>query len=291
MTRFGLSTHLFHQERLEQRHVEVIRSHGFDLVEVFATRTHFDYRDRGRVSALRGWLAAAGVEAGSMHAPITDGIRAGVWGRAYSNASTDPAVRQEALDETRAAIDAAVELGCRTLVVHLGVPHLQKIPVGENDAAAMRRSLETLSTATTTAGLRLALEVIPNDLSTPTALSDLLESDLDLNDAGICLDFGHAHMLSGAPEAAEALSGHIITTHVHDNDGTDDVHLVPFAGTIDWIAALTAMWKIGYPGPLVFEVADHGDARGVLQRTVGARTRLRAILEDLAVPIPFVDPT
>ena len=57
--------------------------------------------------------------------------------------------------------------------------------------------------------------------STPTALVDLLEGDLELGDAGVCLDFGHAHMLGGAPEAAEALSGHVITTHVHDNDGTE----------------------------------------------------------------------
>ena len=288
MTRFGLSTHLFHQERLDERHLAIIRSHGFDLIELFATRTHFDYRDPARVAAMRGWLAAAGIEAGSMHAPITDGIRAGVWGRVYSNASSDSASRQEAIDETRAAIEAGAALGCRVVVVHLGVPRGQKLPAGDNDAGSMRRSLETIAETVRTAGLTLALEVIPNDLSTPAALAALLEGEaIDLARAGICLDFGHAHMLGGAPEAVEALSGHVITTHVHDNDGTDDIHLVPFEGTIDWVETLTAMWKIGYAGPYVFEVADHGDARGVLQRTVGARTRLQAILEDLAAPIAF----
>jgi sugar phosphate isomerase/epimerase len=287
VTRFGLSTHLFHHERLDQRHLETIRRHGFDLIELFATRTHFDYHDRTRIAEMRGWLAAAGIDAGSLHAPITDGIRAGVWGRAYSNASSDTTSRQEALDETRAAIDAAAALGCRTVVVHLGIPRGQQTTPRDNDAGAMKKSVEMLAGLATSASLRLALEVIPNDLSTPTALSDLLEGDMDLGEAGICLDFGHAHVLSGAPEAAEALSGHIITTHVHDNDGADDMHLVPFEGTIDWTATLTAMWKIGYPGALVFEVADHGDARGVLQRTVGARGRLRAILDDLATPIAF----
>ena len=287
MTRFGLSTHLYHAERLEPRHLETIAAHGFDLIELFATRTHFDYRDASRVAAMRGWLSAAGLEAGSMHAPIADGIRAGVWGRAYSNASTTAASRQEALDETRAAINAALELGCQTLVLHLGLPRGQKIPAGDNDPGALHRSLETIAEAVAGSPLRLALEVIPNDLSTPSALIELLESDMDLGNAGICLDFGHAHMLTGAPEAAEALSGYVITTHVHDNDGNEDIHLVPFAGTIDWTATLMAMGKVGYTGPLVFEVADHGDARGVLQRTVGARTRLRAILEDLAQPMRF----
>jgi hypothetical protein len=48
-----------------------------------------------------------------------------------------------------------------------------------------------------------------------------------------------------------------------------------------------AMGKVGYAGPLIFEVADHGDAPGVLARTVGARRRLQAILEDLARPMDF----
>ncbi len=74
---------------------------------------------------------------------------------------------------------------------------------------------------------------------------------------------------------------------MHDNKGQLDNHLVPFEGTIDWAATLMAMSKMGYAGPLVFEVADHGDAPGVLARTVRARTRLQAILDDLAAPISF----
>jgi len=91
----------------------------------------------------------------------------------------------------------------------------------------------------------------------------------------------------GAPEAAEALSGQVIATHVHDNLGKLDNHLVPFQGNIDWAATLTAMWKIGYSGPLMFEVADQGDAAAVLARTVGARTRLQAILDGLSEPFRF----
>ena len=93
--------------------------------------------------------------------------------------------------------------------------------------------------------------------------------------------------MGGVPEAAEALAGHVTTTHVHDNRGTSDDHLVPFAGTIDWPATLAAMWKIGFHERLVFEVADAGDAAGVLRRTVGARTRLQAILDDLSAPFEF----
>jgi sugar phosphate isomerase/epimerase len=286
--RFGLSTHLFHGERLTAGHIEAVAAHGFDLIEVFATRTHFDYRDAGHADHLRTWVDAAGVTVGSMHAPICDRFTGGVWGRAFSNASSRAADRQEAVDETRAALDAARALGCATLVLHLGVPRGQPIPAGDNDPGALRRSLEALVAPAAAAGVRLALEVMPNDLSTPEAILDALER-LELGDAGVCLDFGHANLLGPqrAAEAAETLSGHVITTHVHDNAGTHDDHLVPFEGAIDWIETLTAMWKVGYGGPLVFEVADRGDAAGVLARTVRARARLQAILEDLAAPMEF----
>lgn len=289
MARFGLSTHLFHGERLGRAHLETIASHGFDLIEVFATRTHVNYHDAQEIARLAGWLRETGVTAGSMHAPICDGFSHGVWGRAFSNASSHSAHRQEAVAETAAAIRAARDLGSETIVLHLGLPRGQEIPQGDNDAGAMRRSLDAIAEAATAAGVRLAIEVIPNDLSTPDALMEIFGGDLDLGHAGVCLDFGHAHMLSGAPEAAEALGGHVITTHIHDNRGHEDNHLVPFAGTIDWTATLTAMSKIGYAGPWIFEVADHGDAAGVLRRTVGARTRLQAILEDLAKPLDFTE--
>jgi sugar phosphate isomerase/epimerase len=285
--RFGLSTHLFHNERLSRRHLDAIAAHGFDLVEIFATRTHFDYRDPATIREVREWLRDLGITAGSMHAPIFDAFRDGAWGRPFSNASSHAAARQEAVDETRLALDAAHTLGCETMVVHLGVPRGETIPPGDNDPSAVRRSLEAIGEAAIESGVRLAIELIPNALSTPDALLRWMDDDSGLEDAGVCLDTGHGHLMGGAVEAAETLSGHIITTHVHDNNAREDAHLVPFAGSIDWAALLMTFGKIGYNGPFVFEVAGDGDAGAVLTRTVGARQRLQAILADLAAPFHF----
>lgn len=289
--RFALSTHLFHNERLEAAHLEAIAAQGFTSVEVFATRSHFDYHDRGRVHEVRGWLERHGLTAGSLHGPICESFRDGVWGRSYSNASIDSARRQEAVDEARAALEAARILGCAYVVVHLGLPAGQAGAAGDNDRRAAQKSLEDLVAAAGDLGVRLAVEVIPNDLSTPAALDHLLDADdgPDLSTTGICLDLGHAHMMGGVVDAAETLAGAVIATHVHDNNGREDRHLVPGQGSIDWPMALTALWKIDYRGPLVFEVADHGDTGGVLQRVVGARARLQAILDDLAAPMPFAE--
>jgi sugar phosphate isomerase/epimerase len=284
---FALSTHLFHNGPLERRHLETLATHDFRQIEVFATRTHLDYSDAARVSEVRAWVEAIGLEVISMHAPITTGFVNGSWGRAYSTASPDAATREEAIRETIAAANAARDLGCRTLVLHLGIPAGQPIPPGDNDAGAARRSLERIAEACTARGVQLALEVIPNVLSTAEAIAGWLEGDLDLGNAGACLDFGHAHLTGGAAEAVERLSGQIITTHVHDNRGKTDDHLVPFDGTIDWPATLTALSKVGYAGPLVFELPDHGDAERTLARAVAARRRIQAILDDLATPFGF----
>ncbi len=285
--RFGLSTHLFHGERLTRRHLERIAARDFSLIEIFATRTHVDYHSAPAIAAVRQWLDELGLTAWSMHAPICDGFTGGEWGRAYSPATTDAVRRQEALDETQAALDAARQLGCAVMVVHLGIPREQPIEPNDNNAGAMRRSLTVLAEASRAAGVRLALEVIPNALATPDALVDWLTGDLELGDAGACLDVGHAHLVGGAPEAAEVLSGHIISTHLHDNRGRSDDHLVPFAGTIDWPATAMALSKVGYAGPLMFELPDHGDADRTLAQAVGARARLQAILDDLSQPLEF----
>ena len=75
-------------------------------------------------------------------------------------------------------------------------------------------------------------------------------------------------------DVIETLSGHLWTTHVHDNGGKRDEHLLPYAGTIDWDAAMMETQKVGYDGPLMFEVADGGDPLDVLKRSIKVRERL-----------------
>ena len=122
--------------------------------------------------------------------------------------------------------------------------------------------------------MQVALEVIPNPLSSPRRSPNLDRRGPRRLDVGVCLDYGHAHLMGDLGEAIETLSGHLWTTHVHDNGGKRDDHLVPFAGSIDWDAAMMETQKIGYDGMLMFEVADTGDPVDVLERCVKARERL-----------------
>src|SRR6266403_1632985 len=74
---FGVSTHLYHGKRLCREHLLEIAAHGFETVEVFATRSHFDYHNDAAVADLQQWLAEAGLELHGIHAPIAESYTGG----------------------------------------------------------------------------------------------------------------------------------------------------------------------------------------------------------------------
>jgi sugar phosphate isomerase/epimerase len=277
--RFGVSTHLFHDRRLDREHLVEIAAHGFECVEVFATRTHFDYHDSSAVRTLAEWLDDTRLTLHSMHAPITASLSNGQWGETFSTAVSDDGRRKKTLAEAEAALAVAQTIPFKYLVVHLGIPDVMQPGQGENSREAARRSIESLHDIAQRAGVQLALEIIPNALSTPEALVSLIEDHLDELQIGICVDVGHAHIMGDLADAIEHCSGHVVTTHLHDNRGKSDDHLVPGQGSIDWPATLMAFQKVGYDGVWMFEVANTSDPASVLQKSEKARKRFESLLD------------
>jgi sugar phosphate isomerase/epimerase len=277
---YGISTHLYHASRLTREHLAEIASAGFDAVEVFATRSHVDYHDPAALDTLAGSLRDLNLRLHGIHAPIMDAFgRGDTWeGKNYSIASTDQARRQEAVRETIQALELARRVPVDVMVLHLGAPRGHQSESDRDARDAALRSLEELHRTAQPLGVRLAVEVIPNEISTPESLVRMLEEDFTAADAGVCLDFGHAFLLGDVVDAVEQVSGHLITTHVHDNDGRNDTHLVPFDGRIDWAPALMGIQKIGYDGTLLFELAETAPPREVLEKARQARTRFETII-------------
>ena len=274
--RFGISTHLYHDQELTRDHLAAIASYGFEAVEVFATRSHFDYHDASSIERLSGWLDETGLALHGIHAPITDRLSPGdKWGAVISNAVSDPARRQAAVREAEAALNIAKRIPTDVFVVHLGTPTAQG---GENSRAAAFRSIEEICAIAEPIGVRVAVELIPNEISDAQSLVTLLDRDLDTAHTGICLDFGHAFLMGDVPDVIETVSEHLITTHVHDNRRKRDDHLVPFDGGIDWNAALMSMQKIGYDGTYLMEVANTGAPADVLDCARRARQKFEKLL-------------
>jgi sugar phosphate isomerase/epimerase len=276
--RFGVSTHLYHDQRLDREHLVEIAAHDFDCIEVFATRTHFDYHDGAAVRALAEWLEDTRLSLHSVHAPITDSFRDGQMGASFSTGASGEEQRQKTLVEIEAALALAQTIPFHYLVVHLGIPDAVKPGADQNSRDAARRSVEAIHEMAERAGVQVALEVIPNALSTPESLVALIENDLEGLKVGICIDVGHAHLMGDLGDAMECCSGHIVTTHLHDNRGKTDDHLAPGEGSINWPATLMELQKVGYDGAWMFEVANTSTPKAVLEKAEKARRRFESLL-------------
>ena len=277
--RFGISTHLYHDQRLSREHLAQVAAYGFESIELFATRSHFDYHDPSAIAMLRRWLAETGVRLHSIHAPIAESLTGTTWGAVFSTAFADNAKRQAAVKEAEAALAIAREVPFDFMVLHLGTPKATA-PGGDNSRASAVRSLEEICRVAEPLGVRVAAEVIPNDLSSATTLVTMLERDFDTTSVGLCMDFGHAHLMGDVPDAIEVAAEHLITTHVHDNRGRSDDHLVPYQGSIDWPSALVTMMKIGYDGTYMMELANTATPAAVLEEARRARQRMERALAD-----------
>jgi sugar phosphate isomerase/epimerase len=276
---FAVSTQLYHGQRLNRDHLREIAAAGFDTVELFATRTHFDYHSEAAVADLQGWLADAGLELVSVHAPVAESFTAGRWGAALNIASSEAPRRAHALEEVTRALQMARRLPFHTLVVHAGLPRAQQVP-GDSSRDAARRSVEELARFAEPLGVTIAVELIANELSKPGPLVHFVENVVD-GRVSICLDLGHAHLEGDVVDTIETVSEHIAIVHAHDNRGRNDDHFLPFDGTIDWAATLTALQKVGYDGAVVLEPVAAGAPKEVLARAKAARGKMERQLTTL----------
>jgi len=275
--RFGISTHVYHDRRLERDHLAQVAAYGFETIELFATRSHFDYRDESAIARLDQWLSETGLTLHGIHAPITDTFGSHGWKATFSNAVGAHDRREAAVRETEAALQIARQIPFDVMVLHLGTPSNLNNP-DDNHRSAAVRSLEEICNLAEPLGVRVAVEVIPNRLSDAASLVSILENELDAGRPGICLDFGHAHLMGDVADAIETVAEHVIATHVHDNHGREDEHLVPYMGSIDWDLALVTMQKIGYDGTYLMELAGTGSAVNVLEEARRARERFERAL-------------
>jgi len=120
---------------------------------------------------------------------------------------------------------------------------------------AAMTSVEHLRAFAKPLGVRILLENIPNDLSTPDKLVEMIHQ-AHFDDVGICFDFGHAHIMNSVSESFEILRSHICSTHVHDNDKLKDSHLWPGQGTIDWKQAIELLRSAPQKPPLLLELGE-----------------------------------
>ena len=90
---------------------------------------------------------------------------------------------------------------------------------------------------------------------------DLLNEEAGGDYFGFCLDVGHANLTRRNIRDFINVLGHRLTIlHIHDNNGMDDQHIVPYSclannasHICDWDGFVEGLRDIGYSGELAFE--------------------------------------
>ena len=71
---------------------------------------------------------------------------------------------------------------------------------------------------------------------------------------GICFDAGHYHVHFDDEFNFELFKDRIFAVHLHDNDKSDDLHLLPFDGTMDWKYVINKLKECNYNGTVTLEL-------------------------------------
>ncbi len=271
-----LSTHLFVNHRLTTVWLERVWQAGIPAIEIFCARQHLDYRDRAQIGELGHWFHDSELKLHSVHAPMfTDEL----WGRSGPQSVidiTDPvkARRLEAVDEIKRTLDIAEIVPFRYLVLHLGPGG-----VAYSDARvdAGFSALEEISLFARQRGVEVLLENTPNGLSSAERL--LLFFDITHLNLGLCLDVGHANMKEGVEVAFRLMESRLRSTHLHDNDGVNDQHLLPLGagGSIDWKKTMELLRRHPDQYPLLLELKDPREAANPIDAARAAFAQLESL--------------
>jgi sugar phosphate isomerase/epimerase len=189
---------------------------------------------------LKSLLAEHDLRVCSVHAPFRSNV---------DISSPDPVPARAALALLKKCVDAAEALGAGTVIFH----------PGSDQAGNPERRKEILAGQVVklighigSRDIKLAAENLRSDI-----INEILSHSLDLipdSKYGLCFDTSHDNLTSRPMGLLLMYGPRMVTTHISDNRGEKDDHLLPFEGVIDWKKFCGIFARISYPGPFLLEV-------------------------------------
>jgi sugar phosphate isomerase/epimerase len=254
-----LSTYLFISRKLTRELLGQISDAGFQGVEIFCSRAHFDYNNKAEIREIAGSLADNRLALSSLHAPTSRDLSATrEGGQPLSICEVERVRRIEAMDELKRAIDVAEDLPFSRMIFHMGGTRETSDP-RKRDAAFS--SLEHLILHARHVGVTICVENTTSEMGAPSYLRAFVD-ETRLGGLRFNFDIGHAHLADG-PEEERITAGFaplrelVVAAHIHDNHGDKDEHLPPYDGSIDWPAAAKILKTAPNPNlPLILELKE-----------------------------------
>ena len=275
-----LSTYLFVTHKLTPELLGQVAGAGFQGVEIFCARSHFEYTLKPDIRALAGVLEAHRLQLVSLHAPNRRDLSAmRESGTPLSICEIERVRRVEAMDELKRVIDVADDLPYARLILHMGGSRETADP-RKRDAAFS--SLEHLVLHARHAGVTICVENTQSEMGSPDYLRAFVD-ETRLTGLRFNFDIGHAHLAEFPEEerlekSFSPLKELVSSVHLHDNHGEKDEHLPPYDGSIHWPDAIKLLKSAAQNGgpPLILELKQKSghDAPTVGEQLAAARKSL-----------------
>lgn len=235
--------------------LSAIQNAGIEKLVLSSGVYEYDLAHPGFLDKLCGFMEKRRLSFASAH---------GLWSANNDLNWPDERGREEMVRCQVRYLEKAAALGCRSFVLHPGVAYMRYDRQKLWDK--VRKSVESLLPEAEKNRIILALENnVTMNLGIDCAeLADFISS-FDSPFLGACFDSGHAHAVSDVLASFAALAPHVVTAHLHDNDGSGDQHRLPGAGTIPWEKLMALLGKAPRLCHVESEPAGMGDADKILQ--------------------------
>ena len=164
--------------------------------------------------------------------------------------------RAKRIEITKTAIRACSYLGSENLVVHTFMSEGEDDALKAEEVFALNKELfALLADYAADFGVTLCIENMRQEklsLGDPKEVVRLID-EIGKENVKMCFDVGHAIIFSKKIPLGDAIrlaGDKIACTHLHDNYGWVDVHLLPTVGAINWDEVCAALNEIKFDGTL-----------------------------------------
>lgn len=216
-----------------------------------------DTDDRlGRIEATRQVLSELNLAMPQAHGHLAANV-----------AHRDERQRRAFMDILMADLDCCAQVGVKNVAIHPGVG--DGYTTAEQRRELIRMNVENFRRLADRAGehrLRIGIENLADGFSmpgghmlgsSPPELLELIDA-IDRPNVGVTIDTSHANIQQlDIPQAIRDFADRIFCTHISDNDGSSDQHLIPGIGRgrlIDWRAVMAAFADVNYEGIFNLEI-------------------------------------
>jgi len=264
----ALSTHIFGNRPLELEDFIMLKDFGVEAIELWCMDPQLDVKEQSEISKIKDWLEKNDIKCASAHAPfyVDFNRQSFQW---LSLSSTNPKAREICIELTKRSIHTAKELGAGVVVIH---------GIGEREGTLdswekiFANSLYALADAVEHYKIELAIENIITPYSRAYMIRNFIKR-FDRNSVGICVDIGHAFIEDTPTNALAQADGYLFEVHIADNLGSEDDHLIPREGKINWEPVWEKLKDLSELRVATFEIMppdiSGGDRRKLVEKRLG----------------------